>query len=1006
MSGALSWILGRPKDTQLAGFKVQTSVYGAPIPIVYGTTRIPGNLIHMPAEPVQVSDNGGKSSKGANSGQLFQAPVIFALCEGEVSDIGFYWRDKDAKVLFGGGADPITGFQTGTASQAPWAFLTSDYPAEAIGYQSTAYMYEENAPLPNDSMPQYSWEVTALLPFNVGGGIVDASPAAIIPDLVTNTRYGLGLDVSALGSLTSFVDYCAAAGVFISPAIDNQKPVADWFNEFTEVGNSALVWSDGVLKIIPYGDVSLTGNGHTYTPNTTPLYDLTDTNFLAPKGTDPITVTRKDPSTAYNQIVVRFRDRDFDYNESTVTVQDQHAIELYGVIPMSPLVLLSITTVDVATTVAQLRLQREQNIRNQYGFRLGWRFSLLEPMDLVTLTDAGLGLSLTPVRLTSIVESADEQGFDCVAEDWPFGTASATLYASQAASGTTTNANVDPGNTTTPIIFEGPTPLQSAPLEIWIGASGGDDWGGCDVYISVDNTSFEKVGTIRGKAIFGLLTATLVTNAAYPSIDTTHTLAVNLTSSGGAMVAQSNTNFLNLTPLCYLGGREFVAYRDLSLVSAYNYDLTHLYRGLYSSTVASHTSGTAFVFCDTNILQIPWPLGYIGQVLYFKFPAFNIYGGGLQDLASVSSVSHTVGEDPVIPGSSGGISQGTISISTAGLWTATIDGIESTLSFKYLTSTSVFPSDASVLASGTVANGRTVSVAGGSLLTNGQTLFLTAIPYDAAGGTGTAGPSIHLRATYAASLAIPQGTVAIDQDGYWNATADGPTGTNSFRWLASTSSYPADATVIASGTVVGSSSTFSVINQGPLNFGETIYITIVAFTDTAGLVAPGSAIHLRGAYQSYSATKTAAYSPSGFVVVPDASTVIGFSQGTDGALWCAALTTPTGITSLWMFPVVPNNVEITQVDFEFYNNSVDSNKPAGGFERIESNAMTLLYGSPNTTAGLGWQVQGSALAESTTGRSYMAYVVFQTGTTSVSAGEERMGNIYITYTAAEPDNTL
>jgi hypothetical protein len=35
------------------------------------------------------------------------------------------------------------------------------------------------------------------------------------------------------------------------------------------------------LKVIPYGDTALSGHGHTYTPNTTPLYDFTDDDYIA-----------------------------------------------------------------------------------------------------------------------------------------------------------------------------------------------------------------------------------------------------------------------------------------------------------------------------------------------------------------------------------------------------------------------------------------------------------------------------------------------------------------------------------------------------------------------------------------------------------------------------------------------------------------------------------------------------------------------------------------------------
>jgi Putative phage tail protein len=61
-----------------------------------------------------------------------------------------------------------------------------------------------------------------------------------------------------------------------------------------------------------------------------------------------------------------------------------------------------------AAIAAQLLLQRRAYIRNSYKFKLGWRYALLEPMDIVLLTDAALGLVNRAVRITAIEE--DDNG--------------------------------------------------------------------------------------------------------------------------------------------------------------------------------------------------------------------------------------------------------------------------------------------------------------------------------------------------------------------------------------------------------------------------------------------------------------------------------------------------------------------------------------------------------------------------------------------------------------------
>src|SRR5258708_13983931 len=96
-------------------------------------------------------------------------------------------------------------------------------------------------------------------------------------------------------------------------------------------------------------------------------------------------------------------------------------------------------------------------------------------MDLVTLTDSRLGLNQYPVRILEISE--DESGLlDIFAEEFPWGTATATLYPVQTASGVSAESEVDPGMVNAPIIFEPNNRLaQYGGNEIWMAISGGNN---------------------------------------------------------------------------------------------------------------------------------------------------------------------------------------------------------------------------------------------------------------------------------------------------------------------------------------------------------------------------------------------------------------------------------------------------------------------------------------------------------------------------------------------------
>ena len=87
---------------------------------------------------------------------------------------------------------------------------------------------------------------------------------------------------------------------------------------------------------------------------------------------------------------------------------DQGLIDQYGLRSEPPVQAHEFTNPTSAAIAAQLLLQRRAYIRNSYKFKLGWRYALLEPMDIVLLTDATLGLVGKAVRVTAVEE--DDNG--------------------------------------------------------------------------------------------------------------------------------------------------------------------------------------------------------------------------------------------------------------------------------------------------------------------------------------------------------------------------------------------------------------------------------------------------------------------------------------------------------------------------------------------------------------------------------------------------------------------
>jgi hypothetical protein len=91
---------------------------------------------------------------------------------------------------------------------------------------------------------------------------------------------------------SSYQTYCRASYLALSPCLTNQEAANSILARWLQLTNTAAVWSGGKLKFIPYGDTLATGPvsyGYvTFSPNVTPIYNLTDDDFIHEDGKDPL----------------------------------------------------------------------------------------------------------------------------------------------------------------------------------------------------------------------------------------------------------------------------------------------------------------------------------------------------------------------------------------------------------------------------------------------------------------------------------------------------------------------------------------------------------------------------------------------------------------------------------------------------------------------------------------------------------------------------------------------
>lgn len=628
----------------ITALRIQSSCYGGAVPVVIGRQRCAVNLLYYGdlqaiRHEEQQGGGGGGGGKGGGGGggvtnvwYTYRYDIQWGICQGAVNIGAIYMQSGDQKQRLDGSSYSYS-FYTGEIPNGYNTTLESKNPDKFFRYPGLANIAAiQMGEFDNDSPPNLSCEVFGI---HYDGGIGGADPAYAVREIITNTRWGASAPVDPFPLAAGYGDYAVAMGFVLGLEMADQRPAADWVESVLVQTDAGAVWAADHLEIIPYGDQAVSGNGRTWTPNITPLYDLTDDDFM--DSDEPVRCTRKADSETFNIQPVEFRNAANEFNKETTDGDDPASVSMHGAKKNDTVIEAhGLLTAEAATRLAELKVRRQIRARNEYEFDLPWRFCRLLPMDIVTLTDAGLGMIRHPVRLTKVVESP-ELVMQCVAEDFPEGAGRAALIPRQENSGYNKDANVAPGNSATPVVFEPPIALAGQP-EVWIATAGGDMWGGANIWISLDNVTYRNIGRMPGRARMGVTTSPLPLVA---DPDSTSTLGVNLTISGSTLAGATAAERDAFATLSWVGG-ELIAYQNAALTGANAYNLSSLRRGAYGSPVAAHAAAVPFVRLDDALFRYAYDPDQLGKTIYIKLQSYNLFGGGVQALEDISPSTYTI----------------------------------------------------------------------------------------------------------------------------------------------------------------------------------------------------------------------------------------------------------------------------------------------------------------------------------------------------------------------------
>lgn len=663
--------------------RVQSSIQGVARTIGWGLNRYAGNLVWYGAFTATPESSGGGgifgkgggsgSGKGQASSYDYTASAMIALGEGTIAGINTIYNGSSISFLVPPsaallaiyeslGVVPYDGDQwsgtyfDGTYSQTPWSYLSSLFPSQALGYRGEVLACYANLALGSSpSLPNFNYEVLWGINSAIPSIGPDANFADILQDFIGNPDYGVpGFPAVLLGDLTTYRTFCAAAGLLASPVLDSQQAASSVLEDWMTATASEFRWSSGQLVPVPMVDAGVSGNGYNYVGPAAPAYSFNANHFLPNQGSlgrgsssakTSVAVARTNPIDVVNQVKLEYLSRANLYNPVTIYATNDAALQqVGGKLHQSDLRSHHFFCLDpAALTSVWLQLSREQVIAT-YQFTVGPQFILIDVLDEVWITEPRIGLSKLQVRVVEIQENAD-RSLTITAEE-VLGTVVPRNYAVQTPGGAARNSNAEADPVNAPLIWEPPPgPLTSGAMEVWTGASGGSagiadpNWGGCVVWVSLDNVNYSKFTTIDSPLRQGTLTGLFSwSTSSYP--DTVDTCNVNMTESGGVLPNATPVDAAQFSTLCLVDD-ELVSYTTSTLTATNNYALTGTYRALYGTPGNFHLAGAPFARLDSAVEQVPLSTNYVGTPLWLKFQSFNQMGLGLQPLSDCVAYPYT-----------------------------------------------------------------------------------------------------------------------------------------------------------------------------------------------------------------------------------------------------------------------------------------------------------------------------------------------------------------------------
>ena len=237
----MSWLRHRDDNAKpdYTGLQLQTSVSTLPIPIALGPEQAaPGTSSGMRTfRPSGRRGGEGRGRQGRRSRRRRRGDQLHlhrrhhhgAVRRADLAASAIVWNDQSIYTLSDLGFGSV---RRARRRRRSGPISRSLYPEQALAYQGTAY--RRRGRITTSARRRRSatinFEIIGVFA-GTGANGVDADPALVIYDFLTNAQYGAGFDPASIDATTLFGSggdaslqtYCKAMGIAFSPVLASQE---------------------------------------------------------------------------------------------------------------------------------------------------------------------------------------------------------------------------------------------------------------------------------------------------------------------------------------------------------------------------------------------------------------------------------------------------------------------------------------------------------------------------------------------------------------------------------------------------------------------------------------------------------------------------------------------------------------------------------------------------------------------------------------------------------------